>query len=61
MWTNLAEETHDRTPENYGDPVFQLCWEIQRQATTTPLMEALRPGTGSQSGVFSGENIAPGH
>jgi hypothetical protein len=23
MWTNLAEETHDRTPENYGDPVFQ--------------------------------------
>ena len=23
MWTNLAEETYDRTPENYGDPVFQ--------------------------------------
>ena len=22
-WTSLAEETHDRTPENYGDPVFQ--------------------------------------
>ena len=23
MWTILAQETYDRTPENYGDPVFQ--------------------------------------
>ncbi len=60
-WTTLAEETHDRTTENYGDPVFQ-----RRQASPLVGLEVIpkRPFSpdgflGALSGFIPSPGIDP--